>query len=73
MRTHGVVVVLPRGDDTSGIVQNRESVLVQAFGAHLVVKAHGARVLDGLPRPSEREVHLPRMRPGVACASRARD
>ena len=48
MRTDRVVVVLLSGDDASGIVQIREPVLVQAFGANLVVKALDERVLDGL-------------------------
>ncbi len=49
MRSHGVVVVLPRGDDAAGIVRVREPVLVQALGAHRVVKALAVGVCDWLP------------------------
>lgn len=65
VRTHGVVVILPRGDDVSGIVQIREPVLVQAFGADLVVNALDVRVLGGLHGAAEGECHLTCVRPRI--------
>ena len=65
MGTHGVVVVLPRGDDVAGIVQIRELMLKQTFGAHLVVKVFDVLILDGLTRADERELHLASIRPRI--------
>ncbi len=61
----GVVLDPPRLNGLPRLLQRREPVAVEAFGAKVAVERLGEGVVRGLARPRELELHAVAVGPGV--------